>query len=72
MILTTKEFLTKVVSVKLGKSCNIKNINSRKRTTAIKQPKIKFIIPLNFGMYSPVKKFTNGSPAQAKRPRKTL
>ena len=31
MILTTKEFLTKVASVKLGKSCKIKNINRRKR-----------------------------------------
>ena len=72
MILTTKEFLTKVASVKLGKSCKIKNINRRKRITAIKQPKIKLIIPLNLGMYNPVKKFTNGRPAQAKRPRKTL
>ena len=72
MILTTKEFLTKVASVKLGKSCKIKNINRRKRITAIKQAKIKLTIPPNLGIYNPVKKFTNGSPAQAKRPRKTL
>ncbi len=50
MILTTKEFFTKVASVKFGKSCNIKNINNRKRTIAIKQPKTIFGIPLNFGM----------------------
>ena len=50
MILTTNEFLTKVASVKVGKSCRIKKINSKNRTIAIIQPKVMFITPLSLGM----------------------
>ena len=72
MILTTNEFLTKIVSVKLGKSCKIKKISNKNLTIAIMQPKIILMSPASLGIYSPVKKLTNGKPAQAKRPRKTL
>ena len=72
MILTTNEFLTKDVSVKVGKSCKMKKISRRNLTIAIKKLKIVFIEPLNFGIYNPVKKLTKGKPAQAKRPRKRL
>ena len=72
MILTTNEFLTKVASVKVGKSCKIKKISRRNLTNAIAQPQIILISPFNLGMYKPVNKFTKGRPAQAKRPRKML
>ena len=72
MILTTNEFLTKVESVKVGKSCKIKKISRRNLTNAITQPKIILISPFNLGIYKPVKKLTKGKPAQAKRPIKTL
>ena len=72
MILTTNEFLTKIVSVKLGKSCKIKKTSNKNLTIAIMQPKIILMSPASLGIYSPVKKLTNGKPAQAKRPRKTL
>ena len=72
MILTTNEFLTKVASVKVGKSCRIKKINSKNRTIAIIQPKVMFTTPLSLGISSPVKKLTKGRPAQAKRPKNTL
>ena len=72
MILTTNEFLTKIVSVKLGKSCKIKKTSNKNLTIAIVQPKIILMSPASLGIYNPVKKLTNGKPAQAKRPRKTL
>ena len=72
MILTTNEFLTKIVSVKLGKSCKIKKTSNKNLTIAIMQPKIIFMRPVSLGIYSPVKKLTNDKPAQAKSPRKTL
>jgi len=50
MILTTNEFLTKVVSVKVGKSCRIKKINNKNRTIAIIQHKEMFLTPLRFGI----------------------
>ena len=56
MILTTNEFLTKVASVKVGKSCRIKKINSKNRTIAIIQPKVMFITPLSLGDVEPCEK----------------
>ena len=50
MILTTNEFLTKVESVKVGKSCKIKKISRRNLTNAIAQPKIILISPFNLGI----------------------
>ena len=50
MILTTNEFLTKAVSVKVGKSCKIKKIKRKNRTIAILQLKIMFATPLSLGM----------------------
>ena len=60
MILTTNEFLTKIVSVKLGKSCKIKKTSNKNLTIAIMQPKIILMSPASLGIYSPVKKLTNG------------
>jgi hypothetical protein len=63
---------TKEVSSKLGNSCKIKKIKSRKRIIANDDPDIMLKMPLIFGTYKPVKKFINGRPADANKNKNTL
>ncbi len=71
-IFITNELYTKDDSNKLGNNLSIKNIKSKNLTIAIIIPIIIFANPFILGTYKPKKKFTNGRPAQANNPIKTL
>ena len=71
-IFITNELYTKDDSNKLGNNLSIKNIKSKNLTIAIIIPIIIFANPFILGTYKPKKKFTNGRPAQANKPIKTL
>tara|TARA_B100001175_G_scaffold303565_1_gene298702 strand:- start:1546 stop:1800 length:255 start_codon:yes stop_codon:yes gene_type:complete len=71
-IFITNELYTKDDSNKLGNNLSIKNIKSKNLTIAIIIPIIIFANPFILGTYKPKKKFTNGRPAHANNPIKTL